>query len=121
MADDDCHDIARDNASSSRGGRGGEGSTNIIRTPPADAMDDERSNIAANCGGGLRICAREDDDGGDGHHNGHSQSPAPCLKLYKFKVHGGGYPLLVLQGLFKFYLDLIILYYHFIHKLLLLC
>ncbi len=34
-------------------GGGGDGSTNIIRTPPADAMDDERSNVAANGGRGC--------------------------------------------------------------------
>jgi hypothetical protein len=51
--DDDGHDITRDDVSSSRGGRGGDGSTDIIRTPPADVMDDERSNVAANGGRGC--------------------------------------------------------------------
>jgi hypothetical protein len=53
MVDDDGHDIARDDASSSRGGRGGDGSTDIIRTPPEEAMDDERSNVAADGGRGC--------------------------------------------------------------------
>ncbi len=53
MVDDDGHDIARDNASSSRGGRGGDGSTDIIQTPLADAMDDERSNVVASGGRGC--------------------------------------------------------------------
>ncbi len=53
MVDDDGHDIARDDASSSRGGRGGGWSTDIIQTRPADAMDDERSNDAADGGRGC--------------------------------------------------------------------
>ncbi len=72
-------------------------------------MDDERSNVVADRGRGCTFALAGDEDYGDGHHNGHSQSPAPCLKLYKFKVHGGGYSLLILQVSFKFYLDLIIL------------
>ena len=34
-------------------GGGGDGSTDIIRNPPADAMDDERSNVAADGGRGC--------------------------------------------------------------------
>ncbi len=34
-------------------GGGGDGSTDIIRTPPADAMDNERSNVAAEGGSGC--------------------------------------------------------------------
>ncbi len=34
-------------------GGGGDGSTDIIRTPPADAMDDERSNVVAEGGRGC--------------------------------------------------------------------
>ncbi len=34
-------------------GGGGDGSTDIIRTPPVDAMDDERSNVAADGGRGC--------------------------------------------------------------------
>ncbi len=34
-------------------GGGGDGSSDIIRTPLADAMDDERSNVAANGGRGC--------------------------------------------------------------------
>ncbi len=34
-------------------GGGGDGSTDIIRTPSADAMDDERPNIAADRGRGC--------------------------------------------------------------------
>ncbi len=34
---------------------GGDGSTDIIRTPPADAIDDERSNVAADGGRGCAL------------------------------------------------------------------
>jgi hypothetical protein len=39
-------------------GGGGDGSTDIIRTPPADVMDDERSNVAANGGPVARSRSR---------------------------------------------------------------
>ena len=53
MVDDDGHDIARDDASSSRGGRGGGWVHRYHPNPPADVMDDERSNVVANGGRGC--------------------------------------------------------------------